>query len=333
MASWKRFALWKWFVLVGTSAGVGAAGAVSARAAGPVPDYRVEIRGFDAGESDVRAVLDSAARELWRFFPDYQIDPIVVTRGHEGPITLFGRNGRGEIVMRLDTGGLYWCQYAYQFAHELCHVLCAFGEDQPGNKWFEETLCETASLFVLRAMARTWKEESPYPNWRDFRDALRSYADDVLRSRDRVGEIYERGLPAFYRTHEQTLREHPCRRDLNGAMSVVLLHLFEEEPNRWEAIRWLNTGPSPEGEPFRVYLGRWHRAVPERHKAFVERIAKLYGVELPSGDAGDVAGADAAGADAAGDRDVADASGGEGAAPDRAAGAAALPGAASGKGP
>lgn len=263
--------------------------ATAAPGAGPVPAYRVEIEGFDASEADVRAVLDSAARELWRFFPDYRIDPIVVTRGHEGPITLFERNGRGEIVMRLDTGGLYWCQYAYQFAHELCHVLCGFDRDCPGNKWFEETLCETASLFVLRAMARTWKDEPPYPNWRDFRDALRSYADDVLRSRDRVDEIYERGLPAFYRAHEETLREQPCRRDLNGAMSVVLLRLFEEEPSRWEAVRWLNTAPSPKGEPLRDYLGRWHRAVPERHKAFVERIARLYGVDLPAAGGGQAA--------------------------------------------
>jgi len=265
-------------VLLGAAAGAGAADVRAALAAGPVPAYRVEIEGFNASARDIRAVLDSAARELWRLFPDYEIDPIVVTRGHEGPITLFERNGRGEIVMRLDTEGLYWSQYAYQFAHEFCHVLCGFDEDYPGNKWFEETLCETASLFVLRAMARRWEDEPPFPNWRDFRDALRSYADDVLRSRALVHEIYERGLPAFYRTHEETLRRHPCRRDLNGAMSVVLLRLFEEEPSRWEAVRWLNSTPSHEGQTFRDYLRTWHEAVPDRHKAFVARIAKLYGV-------------------------------------------------------
>jgi hypothetical protein len=257
--------------------------AVEARGADvPVPAYRVEIDGFNAAEVDVRAVLDSAAGELYRYFPDYRIDPIVVTRGREGPITLFHRNGRGEIVMRLDTGGLYWCQYVYQFAHELCHVLCGFDEDYPGNKWFEETVCETASLFVLRAMARSWKDDPPYAHWRDFRDSLRSYADDVMRSRDLIDEIHERGLPAFYRAHEETLREHPCRRDLNGAMSLVLLRLFEKDPQRWEAVRWLNSAPSPEGETFGEYLARWRRAVPERHKPFVGRIAELYGIELPS---------------------------------------------------
>jgi len=252
--------------------------APAARAADEVPLYRIEIEGFEAREADVRAVLDSAARELWPFFPDYQIKPIVVTRGYDGPITLYRPNSRGEIVMRLATRRTYWCQYAYQFAHELCHVLCGYDKDYAGNKWFEETLCETASLFVLRAMARTWKDEPPYPNWRDFRDSLRSYADDVMRKREHVFEIYQRGLPAFYRTHKKTLRAHPCQRDLNGAMAVVLLGLFEQEPERWEAVRWLNSEPSPQGETFGEYLQRWHDAVPERHKAFVARIAELYGV-------------------------------------------------------
>ena len=65
-------------------------------------------------EADIRAVLDSAGRELWRFFPNDRIEPIVVTHGRGGPITLFQRNGRGEIVIRLDTEKTYWCQYAYQ---------------------------------------------------------------------------------------------------------------------------------------------------------------------------------------------------------------------------
>ena len=99
------------------------------------------------GKPTSGAVLDSAAGKLWRFFPNYQIEPIVVTRGHSGPITLFRRNGRGEIVVCLDTEKTYWSQYSYQFAHELCHILCGFKEGYEGNKWFEETVCETASLY------------------------------------------------------------------------------------------------------------------------------------------------------------------------------------------
>ena len=101
-----------------------------------MPPFRVETDGFRDSEPDIRAVLDSAGRQSWRFFPGYKIEPFVVTRGHEGPITLFRRNDRGEIVVRLDTGGQHWSQYAYQFAHEFCHVLCGLRREEvyTGNK-------------------------------------------------------------------------------------------------------------------------------------------------------------------------------------------------------
>ena len=134
----------------------------------PPPVFRVETDGFDASEADIRAVLDSTARELWQRFPDYTIEPLVVARGRSGPITLFRRNDRGEIVIRLDTEKTYWSQYAYQFAHEFCHVLCGLKAGDQRNKWFEETLCETASLYAMRAMSRTWKTSPPYANWKDI---------------------------------------------------------------------------------------------------------------------------------------------------------------------
>jgi len=203
-----------------------------------------------------------------------------VVRGRNGPIVLFQRNPRGEIVVQLDTGNTFWCQYGYQFAHEFCHILCGFDEDFQGNKWFEETLCETASLFVLRAMAKSWKGDPPYAHWKDFRDSLRDYTDNVVLQRDKICEIYDVGLPEFYLDHQKELRQTPCLRDLNGAMSLVFLRLFEEQPERWEAVRWLNAKPSPDGETFQQYLQQWHDAVPTRHKAFVGRVADLFRIEI-----------------------------------------------------
>ena len=77
-----------------------------------MPTYRVDAADFDASEADIRAICDSAGRELWRHFPDYKLEPFVVTRGRQGPIALFERNERQEIVVRLDTGGTYWSQYS-----------------------------------------------------------------------------------------------------------------------------------------------------------------------------------------------------------------------------
>jgi len=245
-----------------------------------LPAYRVDPRGFEASQADIRAICDSAGRELWQYFPDYTIETFVVTRGREGPITLYQRNDAREIVLKLDTSDTFWSQYAYQFAHEFCHVLAGFREDDPGTQWFEETLCETASLFALRAMARRWKDAPPYPHWKDYRDKLRQYADDVMLKRKHLAEIHRDGLPAFRKAHADELRRNPNQRELNGAMAVVLLHFFEEQPSRWEMVRWLNAEPSPAGETFEQMLARWHKTVPEKHKPSVASLAQLLGVAL-----------------------------------------------------
>lgn len=252
-----------------------------ARAAAPptkMPTYRVDAGEFEASEADIRAVCDSAGMTLWRQFPDYALEPFVVTRGRSGPIVLYQRNDRKEIVLKLDTGKTYWSQYAYQFAHEFCHILCGYRDVDASNKWFEETLCETASLYAMREMARSWKENPPYKHWTDYRDALRNYADDVLRKRKEIAELQRLGLPAFYREHEAELRKTSTDRELNGTMATVLLRLFEEEPGRWEAVRWLNAEAAPNDESFAAYLARWRTAVPERHRDFVDEVRKSFGV-------------------------------------------------------
>jgi hypothetical protein len=259
---------------------VGVAGLANDGEPVSLPVYRVEAEGFAASEADIRAVLDSAGRELWQFFPDWQIEPIVVTRGRNGPITLYQRNDRGEIVMRLDTEKSYWSQYAYQFAHEFCHVLCGYRQSYQGNRWFEEVLCETASLYVMRSMSRTWKTAPPFEHWQDYRDSLRDYVDDIVRKRHRLHEIYAQGLPEFYRAHQAELERNPVSWELNGAMAVVLLHVFEEQPDRWEAVRWLNSTPPREGDTLATYLQNWHDAAPPKHQPLVRKIGDLFGVAL-----------------------------------------------------
>lgn len=242
------------------------------------PRMRIVASEFGVKEADIRAVLTSTSQELWRFFPSMTLEPIVIMHG--GPITEFKRSDRHEIVVRLLTHDRLWCQYAYQFAHEFGHVLCGGQPGYQGNQWFEETLCETSSLFVLRAMARTWQHAPPYPHWSEYRDALRAYADEIIRSRTQLRDIHARGLAAFYRDHHQELEQQPNDRERNGAMAIVLLFLFEEQPEQWEAIRWLNQGPNPEGLSFEAYLRRWHNAAPPPRREFIATIAQLFGYSL-----------------------------------------------------
>ena len=246
--------------------------------AAPSLPLRIETEGFEASEADIRAVLESATATLLPLVPAHKADPVLVKHGAESPITLFQRSPRGEIVVALNTGKTYWAQYSYQWSHELCHILCGCRDDARDNKWVEETLCETASLFALRAMARSWAEHPPYPNWKSFAPALRRYTDDVAASREKLTRAT---LPGFVNKHAAELKANPTARELNGAVAVVLLEWFEEKPSRWAAVHWLNTTPAQPGLDLDGYFRKWRQDAPPEHRATVQEFARLLGAKAP----------------------------------------------------
>ena len=238
--------------------------------------YRIDAKSFGASEADIRKVFEYTSRPLWKNFPDYKIEPIFVTKGNSGPIVLYQRNARQEIVVKLDTHNTYWSQYAYQWAHELCHVLCGFREDGKENKWFEETLCELASQYCMRAMVSDWEKNPPYPNWKNYSKSLQSYVDKVINSYEKVDML---GLANYYAKHEAELRKSATLRKLNGTMAAALLPVFETNPQHWEAIRYLNVTPAKKGLTFKQYLAKWKKDAPKKHHAFIDGIVRVYGVK------------------------------------------------------
>ncbi len=242
------------------------------------PKIRIIAEGFNASEQNIHAVLNSAVGEMWRYFPDHKIEPIVVVKGDGDPSVRYQRNEHGEIVMELNTGGFFWSQYSYQFAHEFAHILSGFRDGNPQNLWFEETLCEAAALFVLGRMADSWQTNPPYENWRSYGPAFRDYVESIRLDRLPLsGEIRSKGLPAFYKKHATVLSNDPRRRDLNGAMALEILPLFEETPQNWESIRWLNSTRPKEDWSFSDYLLAWKSAAPERHHRFIQKLSAKFG--------------------------------------------------------
>ena len=229
---------------------------------------------WEASPLDVQKVLDSAAGEIWQHFPERELPPILV-EPKGGPIVLFRRGLKGEYTVRLDTGKTYWCQYAFQFAHEFCHILCNYKESAKENKWFEESVCEMASLFALRGMARSEQTKPPYPNWQ--RD-LHSYAADRIKN----AQLPE-GVPlaVWYRQNEPILRRNPTMREKNNIVAVQLLPIFEKHPDHWPAVGWLNARATKKPRTFTQYLLDWQQSAPEKHRGFIRHVARQFGVVLP----------------------------------------------------
>ena len=155
---------------------------------------------------------------------------------------------------------------------------CGFRRGPLQNQWFEEAVCQTTSLFCLRAMALTWQTNPPYSHWVDYAPALGTYAEDVIANRTYKAELQSNGLAQFYRDHEAELRAAIDGRELTGAVTLALLPFLEEAPSRWAAFRWLNATARPENEPFTYYLTRWGQNTPEEHKATVQGVRQLLGL-------------------------------------------------------
>jgi len=225
-----------------------------------------------ASLADVSAVLDSVVSVLQPHFPHQEATSIRVTNAQGGPIVYFRRAEDGSHRVKLDTGGTYWSQYAFQFAHECGHILCGYKEGHDGNKWFEESLCEMFSLFALRSMARAWKENPPYTNWRDYGAKLHGYAQERIdENRLPEGTV----LSAWINDHLPALEANPTDRPKNTAIAIELLAFFEEKPSRLGALSYLNTGWDGKKESFPESLTRWKKESPVEHHATVDYLRSM----------------------------------------------------------
>jgi len=231
----------------------------------------------NAGPADIRAVCVSAAQELGQHFPQRLVDPIAVSYSQRGPMVVYGRGPQGERRVWLNVQGTFWAQLAFQFGHEYCHILCNYRDGNQANLWFEESLCETASLFVLRRMAETWKTKPPYSNWKSYGEKLSDYAADRLKVSNLPPDLT---LAQWYQRHAEALRKSGVDREKNQIVAGVLLPLLEKEPQHWAAIGSLNQAEAGKEISFQDYLRDWHQRVPAAHKPFVAEVAKRFGLPV-----------------------------------------------------
>jgi hypothetical protein len=226
--------------------------------------------------ADMHKVCVSAAGTIWAQLPDDGFAPIQVQRSNSSPITLFKRGEGSEYIVKLNTASRAWAQCAYQFSHEFCHIVCNYRNVKNNQMWFEETLCECASLFALRRMGVEWQTNPPYSNWKDYSKSLTSYAADRLEKLKG-----EQSIEEFYKENQKGFEKTATNREINGYIAAKLLPLFEANPAGWQSLRYLNLGPAEkDNASLRSYLTGWHGRVPAKHKPFVAKIAAEFGYQL-----------------------------------------------------
>ncbi len=245
---------------------------------GPMPTIQVADADWGgASLRDINKVLNSTAKQLWPHASQDRLDTIVVDRSNTGPIVLFQRGNEGQYRVRLDTHQNYWSQYAFQFAHEFGHILCGYKPGAKDNLWFEESLCETASLFAMRRMGKDWALNPPYPNWKSYAPSLGEYAQKRL---DKYAWPKSLSVSEWYKQNQKELRQNPTNRAKNTTIATKLLPLFEQRPENWGAVAYLNISKKKTPRDFSIYLADWKKACKlASQKEFVSTLARMFGVE------------------------------------------------------
>lgn len=265
-----------------TSPALAAAGkkSVGSRKAGLT--IRVEGGGWgSARKEQVEALLYSVADELLMRIPKKLTVPIVVTHTDGNPIALYDRGPDGEYQVHLHARDQRWPEYAYEFAHELCHIMSNYEENAGANtgrynQWFEETLCETASLYTLKSLAAT-QDVASEEEWVRHADRLGHFAEKLIAEAHRKLPP-QTPLAAWVRANEEHLRHDPYQRHKNEVVANLLLPLFEGDPGKWDALCYLNLDEKDPQNGLRQYLHNWYRNSPAEHRQFIASVFELLGV-------------------------------------------------------
>lgn len=205
--------------------------------------------------SAIHGVIESAYAVLAEAFGKEPEDIIHVTPwNQEYPFVVYGRRPYQIYLCARDS---YWSQYVYQFSHELCHILTNFDRtEQHRHKWFEESLCEMSSLFVLRQLAEAWAESPPQKVFEaaDFAPSHAEYAEHIEA---KYGMPSSKDISRWFAENVFALETSSVERELNGVVAVALLDYFREDLSLWRECGWLNHWEPEKDDTFPEYLDSW----------------------------------------------------------------------------
>ena len=229
-----------------------------------------------ASVEDIRAVLYDAALQINATLRQPVHATITVIHvPAANPQLLVHRSQDDWYWVQISADDRRWAQYVYQFSHEFCHIIVdPYAGTGWNHQWFAEALCETASVFVLRRMAKKWLVRPPYPTWRDYARHLDAYADERLTDPDHT---LPRGLslPEWVASEEQSLIHNAEQRKKNSVVAYAILTTLESCPAGWNAIRKLPIEYGTEPGSIDEYLRQWHASVDPADRDFANQVIRV----------------------------------------------------------
>lgn len=232
----------------------------------------------DAQKENLYQVLLSVKNILDNDFESDADNDIWIFQNLErsNPITLYARGKSGEYQIELSTTNRLWSKYAYQFAHEYCHVRTKYSDGSELCKWFEESLCELASIYALRRMSEVWEVTPPYANWSEYSVSLREYSDELI-NRDAHQLDKNTNFSKWFSLDLPNLEKDQYLRESNAIIAIELLPLFEEHPILWNSMTYWNSWATVNTDTINSSLEKWVDILPEENKESANLLIKSFG--------------------------------------------------------
>ena len=196
--------------------------------------------------------------------PTLQVLTEAFGRDQGFPIEVYRRldNPKVDLVSGVQRLGITaseydWMRYSYEFAHEVGHILTNWQLSKNNRyKWFEETLAQLASLYVLAVYAK----DSPYDFYTGQQWAAYLASVRQQRERDRraqFGLAPDTAALNWYSRFRPQMEENPTIRSLNFGIAFELLPHFVQDPELWKACGYLNQWDTSRNGNFQDYLKSW----------------------------------------------------------------------------
>ncbi len=203
-------------------------------------------------------ILEAAFVVLTRAFDKLPDAPVSVSWWSDHPRSLYDYR---PYEIRINAKVTLWSKCVYQFSHELCHVLANFDRCRGHkHKWFEESICEMASLYVLRRLSVVWRVNPPPTiiGAVQYASSYATYVDNFAAKYD----VPPRGeLDEWLASNIPAMEKNSTIRDLNAIVSLSLLDCFLKDSVLWREIGHLNLWNSHDDETFEDYLESWEEVL------------------------------------------------------------------------
>lgn len=177
-------------------------------------------------------------------------------------------------LIYLSTSDRLWSQYSYQFSHELCHHIIDSNFYTTNDKfgWFEEALCELASIFCIDKMSQTWLTNPPYPHWKDYSSSLGNYVSMIIEKSENEISI---PFKVWLTEHLDLLFKNRYKRIENRIVALQLLPFFKDRPALWTTIQYLKFIKVTDDMTFDNFIQSWSESVPSKLKELITDIKTI----------------------------------------------------------